>query len=112
MHRPNHRLGALTVLALIFALLSVSLVAPASAQAPAGDGAKASGPARPVDLNRAGAGDLATVPGIGKALAQRIVEFREEHGPFKRVEDLMKVKGIGEKSFEKIRPHVAIKAQR
>jgi competence protein ComEA len=100
------------VLALFSALLALSLAAPAAAQ---GQGAKttaASAPAQPVDLNRAGAAELTTVPGIGKALAQRIVEFREEHGPFERVEDLMKVKGIGEKSFAKIRPHVTVAAKR
>ena len=41
-------------------------------------------------------------------MAERIVQFREEHGPFKRVEDLLKIKGIGEKSFQKIRPYVKI----
>jgi len=41
-------------------------------------------------------------------MARRIVEWRDEHGPFRRVEDLMKVKGIGEKSLEKMRPHVTV----
>jgi competence protein ComEA len=45
---------------------------------------------------------------VGKTLAQRIVDFRKEHGPFKRVEDLLKVKGIGQKSLEKIRPYVKV----
>ena len=49
---------------------------------------------------------------IGKAMAGRIVAFRDEHGPFKRVEDLMKIKGIGEKSFEKIRPYVKVSKTR
>ena len=48
------------------------------------------------------------IPGIGEVTAQRIVEFREKHGPFGRVEDLLKVKGIGEKSFEKLRPYVKV----
>ena len=64
--------------------------------------------ADPIDLNRATAQDLIQLPGVGEAIAKRIVDFREQHGPFKRVEDLMKVKGIGEKSLEKIRPYVRV----
>ncbi len=64
--------------------------------------------ADPIDLNRATAQDLIQLPGVGEAIAKRIVDFREEHGPFNRVEDLMKVKGIGEKSLEKIRPYVRV----
>ncbi len=64
--------------------------------------------ADPIDLNRATAQDLTQLPGVGEAIAKRIVDFREQHGPFKRVEDLMKVKGIGEKSLEKIRPYVRV----
>ena len=62
----------------------------------------------PVNLNTAGTDQLTAIPGIGEAMAQRIVEWRDEHGPFRRVEDLMKVKGIGEKSLEKMRPHVTV----
>jgi competence protein ComEA len=62
----------------------------------------------PIDLNRAGVAELETVPGIGPVTAQRIVDFREENGPFERVEDLLKIKGIGEKSFEKLRPYLKV----
>ena len=61
-----------------------------------------------VDINEAGAKELMTVRGIGETLAKRIVAFREEHGPYNRAEDLMKVQGIGEKSFEKIRPYITV----
>ena len=71
-------------------------------------GAKAV-PASPIDLNEASADQLTELPGVGKVTADRIVEWRDEHGPFRRVEDLMKVKGIGEKSFEKLRPYVSVK---
>ena len=48
-----------------------------------------------VDLNTAGQAELETLPGIGPALAQRILEDRRAHGPYKRLEDLDRVKGIG-----------------
>jgi competence protein ComEA len=65
-------------------------------------------PAAPVDINTATVEGLAAIPGIGKVMAQAIVEWREQHGPFRQVDDLLKVKGIGEKSLEKIRPHVKV----
>lgn len=50
----------------------------------------------PLNLNAAGAEDLTALPGIGEALAGRIVQYREEHGPFETVENLTKVSGIGQ----------------
>ena len=64
---------------------------------------------KPVDLNSATAQELQKVPGIGEALAQRIVAFREEHGPFEKVDDLLNVRGIGATSLEKLRPHLTVK---
>jgi competence protein ComEA len=61
-----------------------------------------------VDVNRATVEELVAVPGIGEALARRIVEFRSKNGPFERVDDLLKVRGIGEKSLEKLRPHLRV----
>jgi len=71
-------------------------------------GDAASGATDPVDLNSASAEQLQVIPGIGKVMAERIVAWRDEHGPFRRVEDLMKVKGVGEKTFEKLRPYVKV----
>jgi len=68
----------------------------------------AAAPTVVVDINSASADELATIPGIGQALASRIVEMRDKEGPFRKIEDLLKVKGIGEKSFEKLRPYVRI----
>jgi competence protein ComEA len=62
----------------------------------------------PIDLNRASAGDLERLPRVGPALARRIVEHRDRHGPFRRVEDLRRVKGIGEKTLERLRPLVKV----
>lgn len=51
---------------------------------------------RRLDLNRASAAELVRLPGIGEVLAARIIEYRDEHGPFRRVADLAEVEGIGE----------------
>ncbi len=62
-----------------------------------------------IDLNRASAEDLAAVPGIGPALAKRIVDYRQAHGPFQKVEDLEeKVLGFGPKKVEKIKPFLIV----
>ncbi len=96
-------------------VLACALAAPAPAQA-AEKGATAAAPAKAaeatVDVNTATVDDLAKVPGIGDALAQRIVEFRTKNGPFERVDDLLKVRGIGEKSLEKLRPHLRAGARK
>jgi competence protein ComEA len=61
-----------------------------------------------LDPNLAAAADLEALPGIGPVLAQRIVEFREVQGPFKDIEDLQKVKGLGAGKLAKMRPYLAI----
>jgi competence ComEA-like helix-hairpin-helix protein len=62
----------------------------------------------PLDLNRASAEDLDAIPGLGPALAQRIVEYRKAHGPFKQVEDLREVSGIGPQNLEKLKPYLGL----
>ena len=62
----------------------------------------------PLDLNRATAEELVELPGIGPVLAERIVAFREEHGPFRSVEDLLQVSGIGEATLEALRPYITV----
>ena len=63
-----------------------------------------------VNLNTASAADLEALPGIGKSTAQRIVEYRQKSGGFKKIEELMNVKGIGEKSFLKIKSRLTVAA--
>ena len=61
-----------------------------------------------VDLNTSTAKELQQLPGIGKGLAKRIVEYRTTNGPFKSAEELMKVKGIGKKTFAKMQERITV----
>jgi competence protein ComEA len=61
-----------------------------------------------VNINTASAKDLEVLPGIGQKTAARIVEFRQKNGPFKKVEELMNVGGIGEKSFLRLKPRLTV----
>lgn len=60
------------------------------------------------DLNQASMEELEKIPGIGPALAKRILDWRKAHGPFEKPEDLLQVKGIGAKTLEKIQPFIYI----
>ncbi len=61
-----------------------------------------------VDPNRAGEAELQTLPGIGPALARRILESRRKEGPFRGPEDLLRVRGIGPATLERIRARVRV----
>lgn len=63
-----------------------------------------------VDINRATAAELEQVPGIGPATAKRIIEWREQHGSFETLDDLLNIRGIGVKSLEKLRPYLIVVA--
>jgi competence protein ComEA len=73
-----------------------------SGKAPAPSGAQM------VNLNSATVPQLEALPGIGRSTAEKIVEYRQKSGGFKKVEDLMNVQGIGEKSFLKLKPLVTV----
>ena len=106
MNRLMMALGA-------FVIMGILAPAPAMAQdKPAAKPAKAAAasPAAPVNLNTATQAQLETLPGIGPASAKRIIEYRDKNGKFKKVEELMNVKGIGEKSFLKLKPMITVGA--
>ena len=67
-----------------------------------------SSPTALLDINTATAEELETVPHIGPTLAERIIEYRQEHGPFHQVDDLLAVKGIGKALLEKIKPYLTV----
>lgn len=61
-----------------------------------------------VNINKASLEELQTVRGIGPSLAERIIQYRDEHGRFERPEDLVNIRGIGEAKFEKIKSQISI----
>ena len=88
--------------------LCVVTARPALAQTSQSAHAAAKPSAGIVNLNTASAADLEALPGIGAKTAARIIEYRQKKGPFKKVEELMNVQGIGEKNFLKLKPQLTV----
>ncbi|MDP1677695.1 MAG: helix-hairpin-helix domain-containing protein [Bacteroidota bacterium] len=61
-----------------------------------------------ININGATKTELMSLPGIGEAMAERIMLHRDEKGKFKTINELRKIKGIGEKKFEKLKPHIEV----
>ena len=61
-----------------------------------------------VNLNTASSAELQALPGIGVATAARILEYRQKNGPFKKIEEVMNIQGIGEKIFLRLRPQLTV----
>ncbi len=61
-----------------------------------------------VNLNTATAEQLDSLPGVGPKVAARIIEYRQKNGPFKKIEDVMNVRGVGEKNFLKIKSRLTV----
>jgi comEA protein len=61
-----------------------------------------------ININSASVQELQTLPQIGAVVAQRIVDYREKNGKFSKIEEIMKVQGIGEKTFLKIKPLITV----
>lgn len=97
------------VIGILVAVLAVSAASAYAQAQPRKASAKATATASaPVNLNSATPAQLETLPGIGAAAAKRIVEYRQKNGAFKKIEELMNVKGIGEKSFLKLKPLITV----
>jgi len=62
-----------------------------------------------ININTADAEQLQELPGVGPAMAEQIIAYREEHGDFKTKRELMKVKGIGEKTYEELKEMITVK---
>jgi competence protein ComEA len=71
-------------------------------------GGSAQQPGGKVNINSATASDFENLPGIGPVLAQKIVDYRDQHGPFRSIQDLMKVTGIGQKKFDSLSAYVTV----
>jgi competence protein ComEA len=86
---------------------------PQAAAAAQGNASTRSGAAKPavtgtVNINSASTTDLEALPGIGAKTAARIIEYRQKNGPFKKIEELMNVRGVGEKNFLKLKEQITV----
>lgn len=101
----------LRMLVAAIALIGLASI-PASAQSPQsrGSGRSTAKPVSgaPVNINTASVKELDALPGIGAKTAALIVEYRQKNGPFKKVEELMNVRGVGEKSFLKLKDQISV----
>jgi competence protein ComEA len=94
----GHRAIGLGTLAVILAALLF----------PQGVWAQDSTPAAKININTASAAELQKLPRVGEKVAQRIVDFRAQNGEFKKIEEIMKVRGIGEKIFLQLKDLITV----
>lgn len=96
-----------------FVIAAVVLLAMgASAQTPAPRSEAVAKAGQPVvNLNSATLVELQSLPGIGEKVAARIIDYRMKKGPFRKIEEIMNVQGIGEKSFLKLRSQLTVSAK-
>lgn len=104
---------ALFMLLAIVAVISAGAIPASAQQAPAAKAAAkpatpAATPAAPVNINTATQSQLESLPGVGAKAAERILEYRQKNGRFKKIEDLMNIKGFGEKTFLKLKPLLTV----
>ena len=86
---------------MVFLCAALAMVMAFSVPLSAGNGGK-------INLNKATATELSQLKGIGMKYAERIVEFRDKNGPFKHVEDLLKIQGIGPRILEKNKDRISV----
>ncbi len=92
-------------------VLTAILIASLGLTAFGADQSNAAAPSGVVNINTADVAQLSLLPRVGARAAQRIVDYRKEHGPFQKATDLMQVKGFGNKSFERLSAYVAIEGK-
>jgi competence protein ComEA len=97
----------MTAIVLVLGLVATAASAQEAAR-PSTKAATSSSSGTPINLNTATVAQLETLPGIGKSTAERILEYRQKNGGFRKVEDLMNVRGIGEKSFLKMKALITV----
>lgn len=103
--------SGLIIIISVFALSMTSTFAETSSKTDAGKVATAQ-VASKININKATVEQLMEIKGIGESYAKRIVEYREKNGPFKNIEDITKVQGIGTKTFEKIKDLIIVDASK
>jgi competence protein ComEA len=87
----------------------IQILVPKRGDVAAGGGAASSGgPAAPVNINTASETDLETLDGVGPVTAAAIIQYRTQHGPFRSIEDLVDVSGIGPATLEQLRPFITV----
>jgi competence protein ComEA len=102
IYRKENEMQQRTVIALVLAIFaSAALASAAGGESPTGV----------VNINTANAEQLQLLPRVGPSLAGRIIDFRETNGPFQSVDEIVAVKGIGERSFAKLEPYLTIKGE-
>ena len=94
--RKSH---SIFVLGIIIATMCVSAF---------GADVQSAAPSGVVNINTADAAQLSFLPRVGSKAAQRVVDYRTEHGPFRKATDLMQVKGFGDKTFERLNPYITL----
>ena len=105
---------AVTIVALLVTALTLSSSACATLPRHASSAAQLSPDAPkvegvlPLNINTASASELEKLPGVGRVIAERIVTYRAEYGPFRRAEHLMMVRGISDRKFRAILPMIAV----
>lgn len=108
--KTQHTVRRLAFFVLAVLVLTAWPALSAQSKAPAKAEGKTEG-RKVVNLNTADASQLALLPRIGPSVAQRILAFRKEHGAFKSADDLLLVRGIGEKTYALIKPYVAVSGE-
>ncbi len=110
IRRSNGNLASRLALGLTLGAVLLAFTAPVQA-APAAADAKEGKKGSVININSADTTQLSLLPRIGPSVAQRIVDYRKKNGPFKTTDDLMLVQGIGEKTYQLIKPYVAVSGE-